>query len=410
MSSSLKARPHRSVVLVAVATAISLLGDQALYAVLPTCYDSMGLRPFQVGVLLSANRWIRLLTNHLAESLTRRLGPGPVLAAALVLGGLLTISYGVWPLFSVLLAARILWGLCWSCIRQVGIMKTMDTAPVGGSGKIMGFYDGVSRLGSTAGLLGGAILFDWMGFSPAMVVLGVLSLAAVAPAAAARRWMGGHSAFHACDGKGRADNAPWLLACGFVVGCVASGIITSSLGYVLKKGMSEQIAVGSLVIGVATVTGAMLAAQYVINILGAPALGAVQDRMGHRPATVMFFIAGAGVLAAAAAGPPIALLLGLVVLFFICTTALNVVLSAEAGRFGSKAYAAYATAADLGSAVGPLLVWTLLEKMDSPGLAFALGAILFAVGAAAAIVRLARRPRAGEQAEPPAEVFIGDPE
>jgi len=53
--------------LVGGATAFSLLGDQALYAVLPVYLEPLGLSAIQVGVLLSANRWVRLLTNHLAH-------------------------------------------------------------------------------------------------------------------------------------------------------------------------------------------------------------------------------------------------------------------------------------------------------------------------------------------------------
>jgi hypothetical protein len=52
----------RPVILVALATAFSLLGDQLLYSVLPSHYTALGLLPYQVGLLLSANRWIRLLT------------------------------------------------------------------------------------------------------------------------------------------------------------------------------------------------------------------------------------------------------------------------------------------------------------------------------------------------------------
>ena len=52
-------RGYAPVALVALATAFSLLGDQMLYSVLPTYYDSLGLTYIQVGVILSANRWIR---------------------------------------------------------------------------------------------------------------------------------------------------------------------------------------------------------------------------------------------------------------------------------------------------------------------------------------------------------------
>ena len=62
----------RSVLAISVATAFSLLGDQVLYSVLPVYYQSFGLVPIQVGILLSANRWIRLGTNELAHRLSAR--------------------------------------------------------------------------------------------------------------------------------------------------------------------------------------------------------------------------------------------------------------------------------------------------------------------------------------------------
>ena len=62
----------RSVVLVSGATAFSLLGDQVLYAVLPVLYQDLGLTAIQVGILLSANRWIRLLLNGPAGALYDR--------------------------------------------------------------------------------------------------------------------------------------------------------------------------------------------------------------------------------------------------------------------------------------------------------------------------------------------------
>ena len=46
-------RRNRGVWFVSLATASSLLGDQMLYAVLPTIYADLGLQPFHVGILLS---------------------------------------------------------------------------------------------------------------------------------------------------------------------------------------------------------------------------------------------------------------------------------------------------------------------------------------------------------------------
>ena len=91
-----------------LATASSLLGDQMLYAVLPTIYADLGLQPYQVGVLLSANRIVRLVTNHLAEQGSRRWSLAWLLVVALVTGALLNIAYGMVAWFPNLLTARIL--------------------------------------------------------------------------------------------------------------------------------------------------------------------------------------------------------------------------------------------------------------------------------------------------------------
>ena len=93
-------RPSRPVVLVALATAFSLLGDQTLYSVLPTCYTELGLMPYQVGLILSVNRWIRLLTNHLAERLCRRYSLTLLLMLSLTLGAATTVVYGTCLLYT----------------------------------------------------------------------------------------------------------------------------------------------------------------------------------------------------------------------------------------------------------------------------------------------------------------------
>ena len=115
-------RPSRTTVFTATATALSLLGDQALYALLPLYFQEIRLLPIQVGILLSANRWIRLLTNHLAERLAERFPVNLMLVLSLTLGALLSLAYAYFSSFLVLLVARCLWGLCWSFISHISVM------------------------------------------------------------------------------------------------------------------------------------------------------------------------------------------------------------------------------------------------------------------------------------------------
>jgi hypothetical protein len=62
----------RSLIVVSFAVALSLLGDQMLYAVLPAVHGAVGIPVTAIGLLLSANRLIRLLTNSIAGYVVER--------------------------------------------------------------------------------------------------------------------------------------------------------------------------------------------------------------------------------------------------------------------------------------------------------------------------------------------------
>ena len=79
----------------------------------------------------------------------------------------------------MLLLARMLWRLAWSFIRHVGVGAVMHSVPVHDAGRAMGFYNGVSRAGSVAGLLGGALIVDGVGYHAAMLILAGISLPGV---------------------------------------------------------------------------------------------------------------------------------------------------------------------------------------------------------------------------------------
>ena len=371
-------RPSRPVILVALATAFSLLGDQTLYAVLPTYYTDLGLMPYQVGLILSVNRWIRLFTNHLAERLCRRYSLTLLLSLSLILGAALTVVYGSVSLFSVLFAARLLWGLCWSFIRQVGLLTVADSAPEGRIGRMMGFYNGTSRLGSLAGNLGGAVGHDLIGFTLTLLIFGVLSLLAV-PLGILSRW----KLPHVDRTLLRADGLSWrdsgLLTCGFVVGCVGAGLMMSTLGLVLRETVGDSLTVGGMAVGVATLNGMLLAGRWVTDGLGAPFLGALGDRIGRRQGALLFFGVGTlAMLTAAWVSGTVPLVLS-VLLFFACGVGATVVMVSEASMRGPRTLASYVTAADMGSAVGPILGWTMQQAHFSTDWIFLLGGGLYAL-------------------------------
>ena len=68
-------------------------------------------------------------------------------------------------------------------------------------------------------------------------------------------------------------------------------------------------------------------------------------------------------------------------LFFLAAVGVTTVLMADAGARGPRTVASFATASDIGAAVGPILGWSTQQLSLSTDAIFGVGAGLYAVGA-----------------------------
>jgi len=371
--------PQRSAILVSIAVSFSLLGDQALYTILPTHFEDLGILGFQVGILLSVNRWIRLLTNHVAERLIRRFHATLTLILVLTVGAGTTLLYGIINNFTILLLARITWGLCWSFLRQLGTMAAVDSADDQSVGRSVGLFHGISRIGAIVGLLLGGLLYEQVGYTVTFAILAASSMLAVPAAIAA----GLHrhvrtSQFMNAQRTHGADCRSSLIPCAAISG-LASSAVVASLGYFLLGKVGQSITLGSIGIGIVVVNGILLASRHIIGTVGAPLLGHVFDKIGHNTGTAIFTAGAALSLFTASVVSLLPVLLGLLLCFFACSTAVQLSLTSQAGKQGAKSFAHLATASDLGTAAGPGLIWFVLEFVKQPVLPFVLGGALYAV-------------------------------
>ena len=382
--------PIFGVAAVGAAVGLSLFGDMAMYVVLPVHFSDLGLTALQVGILLSANRWIRMVTNRVAERMLRRHGSSILFPAALLTGSLCTAAYSAAaaaavPTFATLLLLRMVWGVCWSFIRHTGAMTTVRMAGPARAGRLMGVYLALVQAGFVAGTFVAGLLFDGSTYRTTFLLAAAMSLAAVpAGVLTGRR-------YPVATVRGASPREPLrrgtltLAARGFIVSLVGAGLVMSTLGYVLKSLFGESIPVGSLVIGVATVNGILLAAQHLINSIGSPLFGMLIDRHGvSRVQCLGFAVAGLSLLAPATF-PSTSLLVPLVVIFFVGAALARLALESQAAVAGHKTYSRLVTATDLGSAVGPILGWVGIEIARS-GLVFRVGGGLFLAGAVMAAV------------------------
>jgi MFS family permease len=382
----LRAIVPRPVVLVSAAVALSLLGDSLLYAVLPSQAEAVGVPVGLVGVILSANRFIRLLSNPWAGSVCDRLGYARPFTAALLLGALTTAVYSLATGFWLLFFARVLWGVSWSFLRVGGLGTVLEHATHRDRGLLMGFFLGISRLGSLVAVALGGVLTDVIGYRPTFLVFAILSAlaAAISGPSGERRPRHSKGEPHTAgspspqdphslpgplsawqsDHKVRRRRLWAVNVCGFSNGFVTSGLVTSTLGLLLKTHYGSAIAVGSLTVGIASITGLLLSSRWAIDFGLGPYLGHLSDRLGRHRVILAAFLIGTlalGVFASVAALIPLSLA---AVVIFISSTALSAALDASLGDLAptgeqGRTIGRYATFTDLGSACGPLLGYAL---------------------------------------------------
>ncbi|MCK4515026.1 MAG: MFS transporter, partial [Spirochaetaceae bacterium] len=315
---TLSSRSLFGVVAVGAAVALSLFGDMTMYVVLPVHFTELGLSAMQVGILLSANRWVRLLTNHVAERMLRRYTARLLFPLALLVGSLLCAAYSSRQEFVVLLLLRVLWGVCWSFIRHTGVMTTIGVAGPERAGRLMGIYFGLMQVGFVAGTSLGGLFFDLQGFGRTFLIMSAISLAALPMGIASIR-LTGATRRTVGSGQARPGKRTLLLEIrGFIVSLVGTGLIMSTLGFLLRARFGDAVPIGPMVVGVATVTGILLAGQHLINGVGSPIFGIIIDRHGLSRTQYVAF-AGAGVsLLVSGLLKTTPLLVPLVVIFFIC--------------------------------------------------------------------------------------------
>ena len=179
-------KPERLVFRVGLAIGLSILGDSFLYGNLPIEAKNLGIALPLVGVLLSANRLVRLASNTWASLIFEKLGPRKPFIFATGLALLTTALYGVGWGFTVFLLARLGWGMAWSALRQGGY-QAVWTGGEYAKGRLMGLLWGLIRLGSAFSVLLGGYLRDRWGYrAGAFGVMGITGLAI--PVALSIRW------------------------------------------------------------------------------------------------------------------------------------------------------------------------------------------------------------------------------
>jgi len=394
MSESACISPWSVLLPVGLGTGLSLIGDASLYAVLPTHVADAGVPLASVGILLSANRFIRLLLNAPAGMAYDRWRRRPLFLTSLFIGALSTALYalarGFWPL----LGARLLWGLAWSGIWVGGNAIIADISERHNRGRWVGYYQISFFMGTATGSLAGGLLTDALGYHAAMWVGASLTLAG---ALVALFFL--PETFHPKDElvgpekQGLPPRIPEPAERAQMASAVAlmgvnrltlAGMLAPTLGLFLLETTGGSARIAGMTLGVATLTGMGLGMFSLVSMVSAPIMGRLSDRGAGRWQTItkglMPGVAGFGLLAFA---HPLTILLGLPLAAFAggsnqgLSAATVGDLSAERQR--GRNMGILFTVGDLTSAIGPPLAYALMPFAGLTGLYLFSSALLMAM-------------------------------
>lgn len=375
--------PHHTLWIVGVGVAVALLGDLTLYVVLPTHTEQAGIALANVGLMLSANRLIRIVMNGPMGIIIERLPRRRIAVPALFVGAFSSLLYtvpGFWPL----LAGRLLWGIAWSGIWLSASTMALDISMDDNRGRFVGklqmwFFTGAG----VSALLGGA-LTDWLGYRSTFIVCALLTLGGALtwwlllpetrPDPAAQSGSASHTAPRTQPtppALPQKNQLPLLTAIGLlgINWLIFMGTLGATLPLLLEERIGETVLLAGLLIPLATFTGALSAANQLVGLLSAPLAGWLSDVSQRRWALVLAAL-GLGVVATGliAIGEGIviviATMISAVATSVLQTQVMTLVGDYTGPRQRGRVLGILNTVGDLGSAGGPLIAYALLTSIS----------------------------------------------
>jgi MFS family permease len=276
-----------------------------------------------------------------------------------------------------LLVFRLLWGIAFSLLAVGGVSIMLDHSTVADRGRTVGLYQALLAFGTLIALVLSGALTDLLGYRGTLMIYAPLTALGLAIAIWVLRDAEVARASAVGDAVARAPGTlaalrhldPRLLAPAYVcftTHFAGSGVVMATLGVSLKL-LSAESGGGSWLLPVASLTGLLLAARRLASMVMTAIAGHLLDRLGDRR-----IVAAVGVLW---------LLLGFLVLVGgrgVSLVIAGVMLVALGEGFAQPALVVWtgdgapahlrgvvmgglSTAGDLGSALGPLVAYALLE-------------------------------------------------
>jgi MFS family permease len=356
------AAPNSPVVVrAAIVMGLVWFGDALIYVVMPLHAASFGIGLGLVGVLLAANRIVRILGYGWVSAASRRFGLRTLTATAALGAALSTVAYGAALGFLPLLIARLVWGMAYA------VLNVTTTAYAIGDGRHAGRRVGLNRavgmIGPTLALSAGAWLTLVLGPRAVFVVLGLAGLLAVPLALTLPREL------TADPTSSRATGSRWRPSSLNVL-FFANSIIDGAFAFTLSLLFAGALPIDSALLA----AGLILAFQRLMIVLLSLAGGTLIDRAGPYRVLVPCVAIVVVALVALAHGVLYPAALAIVIARALLGTTGPVLAARERSGSTVERLAAFATWVDSGLALGPLVSGFVVARFGLPALYQALAA------------------------------------
>jgi MFS family permease len=276
-------RREAPAVAAALVVAASLIGDTLLYTALPVSASSLGISRPMVGVILSLNRWVRLLTNPLAARLYQRFAAGTLIFAAILLTAVSTAMYALPAAIAIFLAGRLLWGFCYSLLRLGSFLAAIEEAATH-AGRRIGNTRAIWGVGYFAGAVYAPFAIESVGWTGALLGAAAISLVAgIGPAYLVSSWRRHVSV----PVEGEVPASVWhprLLAL-FVIATLQlslfAGILVAAGGFRIDERWHDGAPLLATLVPATFVAAAFALTQRIAQVVWTPIAGRWSDRSAH---------------------------------------------------------------------------------------------------------------------------------
>ena len=246
-----------------------LLGDALIYAVLPVYAESFGITLGWVGVLLSANRFVRVFAYGMIARLISRFGARQTCLGAAVIATITTAIYGLAQEPLLLLLGRTLYGLTYAALVLITLNYAIEFRSE--AGFRVGISRTIQRIGPIFALLIGTWLVGLVGPKTVFIILAFVTTLAIPLSLA----LPSNSQMENKKGTESSFSRPKSIdILFFLQGFGVDGVFAVTIALIFAQNFSAADAV--------MFGGALLALRHIGEAIAAPAFGWIADRFGAR--------------------------------------------------------------------------------------------------------------------------------